>query len=87
MDMFPWLLILLLFAFIVYTEHKNRKERAFHLNFIDKLQNKLMSRDFTEYAIQARQGAKKNVTNPLMDQMVKNYEERDKAILGDGGDG
>lgn len=83
MDLFPWLLILLLFAFIIYTEHKNRKERAFHLHFIDRLQNKLMARDFTEYALQTRTGTKKNVTNPLMDQMAKNYEIRDKSLRGD----
>lgn len=83
MDMLPWLLILLLFAFIVYSEHKNRKERALHLNFIDKLQNKLMSRDFNEYAAQTRTGTKKNVTNPLMDNIVKNYTERENELRSD----
>lgn len=82
-----WALIVMLLFIIVYMEYLSRKERAQYLNLIDRLQNKIMSRDYSEYASQSRGKTGKNVTNPLMDQMVKNYAERDKAIRGDDGDG
>lgn len=67
---------LLLIAGWLYTDYLHRKERRCYLDFIDRLQNKLMARDFTEYTNQTRQTGDKKVTNPLMNNIRNNLRER-----------
>lgn len=65
-----------LFIFILFTMDKNnRKEREYHLDFIDRLQNKLMSRDYGDYTNQSRiKGLK--VTNPFMERLNQRLKAR-----------
>ena len=67
---------ILLIAVLVWREERNRKERVFHLDMIDRLQNKLMARDLTEYTQQSRPSKPTGVTNPIMDRIRKNQAER-----------
>lgn len=80
------LLIVVVICMLIYTDHQHRKERQIHLDFIDRLQNKLMSRDFTEYSVQSRQPEPKVVTNPLMARVRQNMRERGDPIDEDDRD-
>ena len=70
------LIIILLLVIMRRGESERAKERKLFLESIDRLQNKLMARDFTEYANQTRQTGQKKVSNPLMDKVNKNMQER-----------
>lgn len=85
-EIIPFVVILLLLSFIFYMDHVNRKERAFHLNFIDRLQNKLMARDLTEYSMQAKERVGRTVSNPLMTTIEKNNKARHQALHGEDQD-
>jgi hypothetical protein len=74
---------LLLLALLFYMIRSNQKERRFYLDFIDRLQNKLMSRDFTEYTLQSRAKTGKNISNPLMSNIQKQVKERTEQMLED----
>lgn len=79
-EFIPFILILLLLAIIVYMDQVNRKERAFHLNLIDRLQNKLMAKDLYDYNQSNKDKSERNVTNPLMKRINKLFNERNRPI-------
>lgn len=66
------ILIFLLLAERLWLETRVRKERMHYLNFIDRLQNKLMARDLGEY--QSLDRPIGGVKNPLMERIAKNKE-------------
>lgn len=82
-EIIPFLLILLLLGHMVYMERQNRKERAFHLHLIDRLQNKLMAKDLTEYTLVTKDRTGRTVTNPLMSTIDKNNKARYRDLHGE----
>lgn len=70
----------LLLSIMAYDNYQARKERKFHLDFIDRLQNKLMSRDYGDYSNQSRVSTK-TPAKTFMEKVNNGLEQRAKVHL------